>query len=205
MLSKKRLLNKWYCVILRNACSTLSTTSDKARQIIGWTLVCVSIHLECWLNKARAEIVTWAAVGVVCPQQFSYNSVSKFWQCEHDWCGLNSHSMHIGWMRTRIQTGLRVKRLLNASPPTHTLTLSSSGCSLNITIEKRNTNAGAVEKRAVTSVQGYTEQCSWVHVIGGYPYQCEQHSGGEEGEGWAACWGKQLHTMSGRRVVVRER
>ena len=26
--------------------------------------MCVSIHLECWLDKARVEIVTWAAVGV---------------------------------------------------------------------------------------------------------------------------------------------
>ena len=42
----------------------LSTTSDKVRQIIERTLVCVSIHLECWLDKARVEIVTWAAVGV---------------------------------------------------------------------------------------------------------------------------------------------
>ena len=40
--------------------------------------MCVSIHLECWLDKARAEIVTWAAVGVACQQQFSYNLVIKF-------------------------------------------------------------------------------------------------------------------------------
>ena len=45
------------------------TTSDKVRRIIGWTLVCVSIHLECWLDKVRVEIVTWAAVDVACQQQ----------------------------------------------------------------------------------------------------------------------------------------
>ena len=33
---------------------------------------------ECWLDKARVEIVTWTAVGVTCQQQFSYNSVIKF-------------------------------------------------------------------------------------------------------------------------------
>ena len=66
------------------------------KEVIGRTLVCVSIHLECWLNKARVEIVTWAAVGVANQQQFSYNSVSRFWQCEHDRCGFNSHLMRIG-------------------------------------------------------------------------------------------------------------
>ena len=55
-----------------------STTSNKVRQIIRWTLVRVSMHLECWLRKARVEIVTWAAVGVACQQQFSYNLVIKF-------------------------------------------------------------------------------------------------------------------------------
>ena len=34
--------------------------------------------LECWLNKARVETVTWAAVGVARQQQFSYNLVLKF-------------------------------------------------------------------------------------------------------------------------------
>ena len=57
-------------------------------KVIGWTLVCVSIHLECWLNKARVEIVTWAAVGVAHQQQFSYNSILA---CERDQCGFNSH------------------------------------------------------------------------------------------------------------------
>ena len=55
-----------------------STTSDKVRQIIGRPLVCVSIHLESWLGKAGLETVTWAAVGVACQQQFSYDSVIKF-------------------------------------------------------------------------------------------------------------------------------
>ena len=58
--------------------ATSSTTSNKLRQIIGWTLVCVSIHLECWLDKARAKIVTWAAVGVAHQQHFSYDSVLNF-------------------------------------------------------------------------------------------------------------------------------
>ena len=40
--------------------------------------MCVSIHLERWLGKARVEIVTWAAVSVASQQQFSYNSVIKF-------------------------------------------------------------------------------------------------------------------------------
>ena len=39
--------------------------------------MCVSIHLECWLNKARVEIVPWAVVDVACQLQFSYNSVIK--------------------------------------------------------------------------------------------------------------------------------
>ena len=57
-----------------------STASDKVRQEIGWTLVCVSIHLERWFDKARVEIVPWAAVGVARQHQFSY----KIWQCEHN-------------------------------------------------------------------------------------------------------------------------
>ena len=61
----------------QNSHSTLFT-SDKVRQIIGRTLVCVSIHLECWLDKPRVEIATWAAVGVAHQQQSWYNSVSKF-------------------------------------------------------------------------------------------------------------------------------
>ena len=56
----------------------LSTTSDKVRQIIGRTLVCVSIHLECWLDKARVEIVAWAAVGVACQRQFGYDPHQNF-------------------------------------------------------------------------------------------------------------------------------
>ena len=35
--------------------------------------MCVLIHLECWLDKARVEIVTWAAMGVARQQQqFSF-------------------------------------------------------------------------------------------------------------------------------------
>ena len=51
-----------------------STASDKLRQIIGRTSVYVLIQLECWLDKARMEIGTWAAVGVAQQQQFSHNS-----------------------------------------------------------------------------------------------------------------------------------
>ena len=40
--------------------------------------MCVSIHLKCWLDKARVEIVTRAAVDVAYQQQFSYNSVLNF-------------------------------------------------------------------------------------------------------------------------------
>ena len=75
--------------------STSFTTSDKVWQINRQTLVCVSILLQCWLNKPRVEIVTCTTMGVARQQQFSYNSVSKFWQCERDQCGFNSHSMHI--------------------------------------------------------------------------------------------------------------
>ena len=53
------------------------------------------MHLERWLDKARVEIVAWAAVGVARQQQFGYDSVSKFWQCERDQCGFNSHSNRI--------------------------------------------------------------------------------------------------------------
>ena len=73
--------------------------SDKvhvSQRIIVRTLVCVSIHLERWLDKARVEIVAWAAVGVARQQQFGYDLVSKFLQCERDRCGFNSHSMRIG-------------------------------------------------------------------------------------------------------------
>ena len=53
------------------------------------------MHLECWLDKARVEIVAWAAVGVARQQQFGYNLVLKFGQCERDRCGFNSHSNRI--------------------------------------------------------------------------------------------------------------
>ena len=86
-------------VIHQNLHSNMSSTSDKVRHIIGLTLVCVSIHLECWLNKSRVEIVTWAVVGVAFQQQFSYNCVSKFWQCESNRCRFNWLSMSIGCMR----------------------------------------------------------------------------------------------------------
>ena len=49
-----------------------------------------SVCFECWLDKPRVEIVIWAALGVACQQQFNYNSVSKFWQCERNLCEFNS-------------------------------------------------------------------------------------------------------------------
>ena len=101
MLSKKRPLTKWSHVVCQSSCSTSSTTSDKVREVIEWTLVCVSVHLECWLDKARVEIVTWAAVGVANQQQFSYNSVSKF-------CSVNAIDVD----SIRIQTESSVKRPL---------------------------------------------------------------------------------------------
>ena len=81
--------------------------SNKARQIIGRTLVSISIHLECWLGKSRVETVTWTAVGVACQQQFSYNSVINFGsvnaidvdsiriQCASGESKFNSHSNRI--------------------------------------------------------------------------------------------------------------
>ena len=79
----------------------------KANNWTYCTLVCVSIHLECWLGKARVEIVTWAAVIVASQQQFSYNSVIKLGsvnaidvdsiciQCTSGECEFNSHSNRI--------------------------------------------------------------------------------------------------------------
>ena len=68
---RDRLITKWSHVVRQKSCYTSSTTSDKIRQIFVWTLVCVSIHLECWLDKAMVEIVTWAAVDGACKQQLS--------------------------------------------------------------------------------------------------------------------------------------
>ena len=90
MLPKKRPLTKWSYVVCRSSRSTYSTISDKVREVTGRTLVCVWIHLECWLDKSRVEIVTWAEVGVANQQQFGYSLVSKFWQYECDRCGFNS-------------------------------------------------------------------------------------------------------------------
>ena len=95
---EKRPLTKWSRVVRRIHIPHKVYYSNKVSQRIGRTLVCVSIHLECWLDKARVEIVAWAAVGVARQQQFSYDSVSKFLQGERDQCGFNLHSMRIGWM-----------------------------------------------------------------------------------------------------------
>ena len=108
MLPKKRPLTKWSRVVCRSSCLMSSTTSSKVREIIRWTLVCVSIHLECLLDKSRVEVVTWAAVGVANQQQFSYNPVTIQFQnfrsvnaidvdsirirCALGECEFNSHS-----------------------------------------------------------------------------------------------------------------
>ena len=96
MLLKKRPLTKWSRVVRQFHVSHKVYYSDKVSQKIVQTLVCVSIHLERRLDKASVEIIAWAAVGVARQQQFGYNSVSKFLQCELDRCGFNSHSMRIG-------------------------------------------------------------------------------------------------------------
>ena len=102
-----RPFTKWPRVVHRIACFTSFTTSDKVRQIIGRTLVRVSIHLECWLDKARVKIVTWVAMGVAHQQQFSYNLVLNFGcvnavdvdsiriGCASGECKFNSHSKGI--------------------------------------------------------------------------------------------------------------
>ena len=115
MLSKNRSLIKWSCVFLRNSRSTLSTTSDKVRQIIVQTLVCVSIHLECWLDKARAEIVTRAAVGVACQQQFGF----KLWAVwtRSMWIEFAFDAHRVNANSIRIQTGSSVKRPLDIRRP----------------------------------------------------------------------------------------
>ena len=116
MLLKTIPFTKWSHVFCRNSCSTLPTictcTSDKVRQVIGQTLVCVSIYLECWLDKARVEIVPWAVVGVARQQQFSYNSVVKSGsvsatnvdsiriRCVFGECEFNSHSNRIQCEKT---------------------------------------------------------------------------------------------------------
>ena len=80
MLPKKRPLTKWSLVVRRNSCPMSSTTSDKVWQVIGRTLVCVSIHLECWLDKPRVEIVTWAAVWTWSMWiQFAFDT--HWWMC----------------------------------------------------------------------------------------------------------------------------
>ena len=71
--------------------------------------MCVSIHLECWLDKARVEIITWTAVGVARQQQFSYNSVSKHY--ERDRCGFNSHLMCIRCMQIQFAFNSHLKKI----------------------------------------------------------------------------------------------
>ena len=63
MLLKMRPLTNWSCLVCLNLHYTSSTTSDKVRQIIRQTLVCVSIRLECWLDKVRVKlllVLQWA-------------------------------------------------------------------------------------------------------------------------------------------------
>ena len=101
MLSTKRPLTKRSCVVRKNSHSTSSTTQQQGKSNNCTKFSCVSIRLQCWPDKARTEIATWAAVGVARQQQFSHNSVSKFWQCECDRCGFNSHLMRIRGMQIK--------------------------------------------------------------------------------------------------------
>ena len=133
MLSKKRLLTKWSCVVLRNSRSTLSTTNDKARQIIGRTLVCVSIHLERWLDKARAKIFTWVqwvwlanrnSVTIWFQNFGSVNAIDVNWTriwCTSGECEFTSHSNRIKCekaFRLRKRDWKRVHvRTINSSTP----------------------------------------------------------------------------------------
>ena len=125
MLSKKRPLTKWSCVVLRNSRSTLSTTSEKARQIIEWTLVCVRIHLECWLDKARAESLlglqwVWHANSNSVTIQFqnfgSVNAIDVDWiriQCASGECEFNSHSNRIKCEKAYRREWSCIERLLD--------------------------------------------------------------------------------------------
>ena len=128
----------------------LFNTSNKVRQIIGRTLVCVSIHLECWLDKLRVEIATWAAVGVARKQQFRYNSVSKFWQCERDRsCGFNSHSMRIrGGMEKQETENGNGRRKRKAETERVTCATNNTIASLtNNTIASLYNDSGNVNQR----------------------------------------------------------
>ena len=91
MLPKKIPFTKWSRVVGQNSRFTLSTTSDKVMKIIGQTLVCVPIYLECWLDKARVEIGLQWVWHTNSKLQFGYNSVTKFGQCE----SINVDSIHI--------------------------------------------------------------------------------------------------------------
>ena len=86
----------------------LPVTMQRQGKANNWqTLVCVSIHLECWLGKSRVETVTWAAVGEACQEQFSYNLVINFGsvnvinvdsiciRCATGECKFSSHSNRI--------------------------------------------------------------------------------------------------------------
>ena len=129
-------------VVHQNSHSTLSTTSDKVQQIIVWTLVCVSIHLhvECWLNKSRVEIVTLAAVGVACQQKFSYTSVIKFGnvntidvdsihiQCTLGECEFNSHSKRIQGEKASSFGAFEKSELQVIQTDRHTYTQTNEYC-----------------------------------------------------------------------------
>ena len=93
-----RPLTKWSHVVHKNSRSTLSITSNKVRQIIGRTLVCLLILLECWLNKARVKlllVVQWVWHTNSIRLQFGFKICR--WEC--NWCWFNSHSKCNVWMR----------------------------------------------------------------------------------------------------------
>ena len=95
MLLKTRMLTKWSRVVRWNSLSASSTTSNKVRQIIWWILVCVLIHLECWLDKAWVEIVTWPAVVIKFSSVNVIDMDSIRIRCTSGKCAFNSHSSRI--------------------------------------------------------------------------------------------------------------
>ena len=103
MLLKKRPLTKWSRVVRQINVPHKVYYSDKVSQRIVRTLVCVLMHLECRLDKARVEIVAWAAVSVARQQQFSYNSVQNFGGVNT--IDVDSIHIRVNANSIRIQTG----------------------------------------------------------------------------------------------------
>ena len=69
--------------------------------------MCVLIHLEYWLGRARVEIATWVAVGVARQQQFSYNLVIKFGSVK----AINVDSIRIQYVSGECKFNLHSNRI----------------------------------------------------------------------------------------------